>query len=43
MIMPAMVLDTDILSAVMRQTPAVTAKAKLYLAQHGRFTFSIIT
>ena len=36
MIMPAMVLDTDILSAV-------TAKAKLYLAQHGRFTFSIIT
>jgi tRNA(fMet)-specific endonuclease VapC len=37
------VLDTDILSAVMRQQPVVAAKAGDYLRIHGQFTFSIIT
>ena len=36
-------LDTDTLSAIMRQNPLVLAKAIAYLAQHSRFTFSIIT
>ncbi|PSB45018.1 VapC toxin family PIN domain ribonuclease [Cyanosarcina cf. burmensis CCALA 770] len=36
-------LDTDILSAIMRQNPLVLAKAQAYLAQHSRLTFSIIT
>lgn len=37
------ILDTDTLSAIMRQNQIVIAKAKAYLAQHSRFTFSIIT
>ena len=37
------ILDTDILSALMRQEPAVSVRAKAYLAQHNLFTFSIIT
>ena len=37
------VLDTDILSAVMRQHPVVTAKAHDYLRVHGQLTFSVIT
>jgi tRNA(fMet)-specific endonuclease VapC len=36
-------LDTDILSAVMRQHPAAVARARAYLAVHHRLTFSIIT
>lgn len=36
-------LDTDILSAIIRQNPLVLTKAQAYLAQHSRFTFSIIT
>lgn len=36
-------LDTDTLSAIMRQNQHVLAKAQAYLAQHSRFTFSIIT
>jgi tRNA(fMet)-specific endonuclease VapC len=42
--LPRALLDTDILSAVMRgaPSPAVT-KAREYLAEHGAFTFSIIT
>ena len=36
-------LDTDTLSAIMRQNPLVLAKAQAYLVQHSRFTFSIIT
>lgn len=43
MTMPVGLLDTDILSALMRQNPAVTARAKSYLNMHGRLTFSIIT
>ena len=37
------VLDTDMLSAVMRRNSLVIPKASAYLAQHGRFTLSIIT
>lgn len=37
------VLDTDILSTIMRQNPVVIPKARAYLAKHGQFTFSIIT
>jgi tRNA(fMet)-specific endonuclease VapC len=36
-------LDTDTLSAVMRESPPVVAKAREYLAEHGAFSFSIIT
>ena len=36
-------LDTDILSAVMRGNPAVTARARAYLAEHAALSFSIIT
>jgi len=35
------ILDTDTLSAIMRQNQLVLAKAQAYLAQHSRFTFSI--
>ncbi len=37
------VLDMDILPAVMRQHPVVTATARDYLRTHGQFTFSVIT
>lgn len=37
------VLDTDILSGIMRQNPVIIAKAREYLAEHNQFTFSIIT
>lgn len=40
---PQHLLDTDILSAVMRQNPVVMATARSYLAAHDQFTFSIIT
>ncbi len=40
---PPALLDTDILSAIMRRQPAALAKAQAYLAAHGRFTISIIT
>jgi tRNA(fMet)-specific endonuclease VapC len=40
---PEVVLDTDILSALMRQNHKVVAQASLYLKKHGRLTFSIIT
>jgi tRNA(fMet)-specific endonuclease VapC len=40
---PAALLDTDILSAVMRQQPTALARARAYLAVHHRLTFSIIT
>lgn len=41
-ILPAL-LDTDILSAVMRRQPTALARSRDYLAVHHRFTFSIIT
>ncbi len=37
------VLDTDILSAIMRRNPVVIPKARTYLAEHSQFTLSIIT
>ena len=37
------VLDTDILSAIMRQNPKVIPKARAYLDEHRQFTLSIIT
>ena len=36
-------LDTDILSAIMRRNPVVVSKAREYLREHHRFTFSILT
>ncbi|HQY92891.1 MAG: type II toxin-antitoxin system VapC family toxin [Caldilinea sp.] len=36
-------LDTDILSAIMRRHPQATVRARLYLLEHQRFTFSVIT
>jgi tRNA(fMet)-specific endonuclease VapC len=36
-------LDTDILSALMRGEPAVVARARAYLAQYHQFTISVIT
>ena len=43
MALPQVVLDTGILSAIMRRDPIVKPKARAYLAKHGRFTFSILT
>ena len=37
------VLDTDILSAIMRKNPVVIPKARDYLAVYSQFTISIIT
>jgi tRNA(fMet)-specific endonuclease VapC len=39
----AALLDTDILSALMRQHPAALMRARAYLAVHHRLTFSLIT
>jgi tRNA(fMet)-specific endonuclease VapC len=36
-------LDTDTLSAIMRGEPEATAHARGYLAEHRRFSFSVIT
>lgn len=36
-------LDTDMLSALMRKNPAVVAKATAYLTQYHHFTISMIT
>lgn len=36
-------LDTDVLSAIMRQHPLATARARTYLATHQRFSISLIT
>lgn len=41
--LPRALLDTDTLSAVMRGTPPILAKARDYLAEHRTFSFSIIT
>ena len=41
--MAHLVLDTDILSAVMKKNPVVIPKARSYLAEHGQFTLSILT
>lgn len=39
----AALLDTDILSELLKQHPHVTHRARLYLAEHKRLAFSIIT
>jgi tRNA(fMet)-specific endonuclease VapC len=36
-------LDTDILSSIMRQNPVVIPRARKYLSEYGQFTLSIIT
>lgn len=36
-------LDTDILSAIMRQTPTAIEAAQKYLAIHGQLSMSIVT
>ncbi len=36
-------LDTDILSAIMKQRPAALSSARQYLTQYGQFSFSIVT
>jgi tRNA(fMet)-specific endonuclease VapC len=41
--LPPVLIDTDILSLLMRRNPAVVANARLYLAQHKRFSISVIT
>ena len=41
--MRPVLLDTDTLSAVMRQNPAATAQAQTYLSVYRQFTLSIIT
>ena len=38
-----LILDTDILSLLMRKNDAVLTKASAYLSEHQRFTISIIT
>lgn len=43
MSLPQVILDTDILSALMRKNQDVVARAGTYLAQHGQFSISIIT
>lgn len=40
---PLALLDTDILSELLKQHPLVTQRARLYLAEHNCWTFSIIT
>ena len=37
------IVDTDILSAVMRKNPVVIPKARAYIEEYGQFKFSIIT
>lgn len=37
------IVDTDILSAVMRRNSVVIPKAHAYIREYGRFTLSIIT
>ena len=43
MAMERVVLDTDILSAIMRQNATVLPRARAYLDEHRQFTLSIIT
>ena len=38
-----LLLDTDILSAIMRNVPSAVSRAHAYLTTHDRFAFSVIT
>ena len=40
---PAALLDTDILSELLKQHPLVVQRVRNYLAEHHRLAFSIIT
>lgn len=40
---PKTLLDTDILSALMRKDPIVVDRARRYLAEQGQLTISLIT
>lgn len=40
---PKALLDTDILSALMRQIPHASSRAKTYLGDHVRLTISLVT
>ena len=40
---PAALLDTDTLSHLMRQDQSTRSHAIVYLAEHGQFTFSLVT
>lgn len=40
---PKALLDTDILSALLRQRPAVVSRAIQYLSVYPQYTFSLIT
>lgn len=40
---PKTLLDTDILSAILRGHSPAISRSQAYLADHGRLTFSIIT
>ena len=40
---PQFILDTDILSLLMRKNATVLAKSSAYLSEHRQFTISIIT
>jgi len=37
------IVDTDILSAVMRKNPVVIPKARAYISEYGQFRLSIMT
>lgn len=41
--MPKSLLDTDTLSAIIKQNPNAVAHSRVYLATYGLLTFSIIT
>lgn len=41
--MPKSLLDTDTLSAVIKQNPVALGHSRNYLATYGRLTFSLIT
>lgn len=43
MALPQVLLDTDILSAILRKNDLVIPKARAYLVEHSRFTLSILT
>lgn len=38
-----LIVDTDILSAIMKKNPAAISKSRMYLSVYGKLTFSIIT
>ncbi|MGH7199277.1 MAG: type II toxin-antitoxin system VapC family toxin [Planctomycetaceae bacterium] len=40
---PPTLLDTDIVSALMRRDATATARARIYFADHHQYTFSAIT